>query len=366
MYLHGVGVTRIGEEQPGGWAYHLSDALGSVRQLADDAAQITLARGSTPYGEPLWSVGSGSSAYGYTGEDWNTTIQLVFLRARYMQPTLGVFLSRDPWSGDDLRPLTYNGWAYVEGNPINYTDPTGYLAQQDEIPADNIRTVLQSTYNVVIPKDYGVGNIGYGCPVWQTGAWRTLQELQWTEAAINDMATTMGGGNKFERAMNSPVTIVRRGWTSYEFPVVGPIRAFAPPVGEILSDVDLPDYTFSSTDADAKFGVVHELGHVWDRRRGLQLADGMGRFLGTVRCVSEGMGGNRCWFDITAGREAPPGFTRVLNLNDWKKEYAAGGSMEDWAEAVASVVYPAYYGTLYQPMGPLRRQYVLDQIRAIR
>ena len=40
-YLYGV--TRIGEQQPGGWAYHLSDALGSVRQLADVGGQVTLA-----------------------------------------------------------------------------------------------------------------------------------------------------------------------------------------------------------------------------------------------------------------------------------------------------------------------------------
>ena len=78
------------------------------------------------------------------------------------------------------------------------------------------------------------------------------------------------------------------------------------------------------------------------------------------------MGGNRCWFDITAGREAPPGFTRVLNLSDWKKEYAATNAMEDWAESVASVVYSAYYAApLFQPLGPLRRQYVQDQVRAI-
>ena len=32
-YLYGVG--RIGEEQPTGFAYHLSDTLGSVRQLTD-------------------------------------------------------------------------------------------------------------------------------------------------------------------------------------------------------------------------------------------------------------------------------------------------------------------------------------------
>jgi RHS repeat-associated protein len=122
-YLYGV--TRIGEQQPGGWAYHLSDALGSVRQLTDGSAQVTLARGYMPYGEELWSLGDGSSAYGYTGEDWDSYIKLVFLRARYLQPGLGTFLSRDPWSGDDLRPESMNGWNYVEGNPVNLTDPRG-------------------------------------------------------------------------------------------------------------------------------------------------------------------------------------------------------------------------------------------------
>jgi RHS repeat-associated protein len=122
-YLYGV--ARIGEEQPTGWAYHLSDALGSVRQLADGSAQVTLARGYMPYGEELWSLGAGGSEYGYTGEDWNTVTQLVFLRARYMQPGLGMFLSRDPWNGDMERPGSMNGWSYSENNPTNYTDPAG-------------------------------------------------------------------------------------------------------------------------------------------------------------------------------------------------------------------------------------------------
>ena len=133
-YLYGV--TRIGEQQPGGWAYHLSDALGSVRQLTDGSAQVTLARGYMPYGEVLWSVGNGVSVYGYTGEDWNTVTQLVFLRARYMRPGLGMFLSRDPWSGDELRPRSMNGCAYVEGNPINLTDPTGRIPEPKFGPDD--------------------------------------------------------------------------------------------------------------------------------------------------------------------------------------------------------------------------------------
>ncbi|MDW8241512.1 MAG: hypothetical protein RMM98_18070, partial [Acidobacteriota bacterium] len=38
-YLYGHG--RIGEQQPGGWAYHLGDALGSVRQLANAGGAVT-------------------------------------------------------------------------------------------------------------------------------------------------------------------------------------------------------------------------------------------------------------------------------------------------------------------------------------
>ena len=120
-YLYGV--TRIGEQQPGGWAYHLSDALGSVRQLADGSAQVTLARGYMPYGEVLWSVGSGSSAYGYTGEDWNTVTQLVFLRARYYDGATGRFTQQDP-SGRER-----NLYAYVASNPVNRTDPLGWQGE---------------------------------------------------------------------------------------------------------------------------------------------------------------------------------------------------------------------------------------------
>jgi RHS repeat-associated protein len=130
-YLYGV--TRVGEQQPNGWAYHLSDALGSVRQLVDAAAQVTLARGYMPYGEELWSLGTGSSEYGYTGEDWNTTIQMVFLRARYMQPGLGIFTQRDTWAGDPNRPMSYNACLYAYANPVNATDPTGFEPVRGQI-----------------------------------------------------------------------------------------------------------------------------------------------------------------------------------------------------------------------------------------
>ena len=121
-YLYGNG--RIGEEQPGGWAYHLPDALGSLRQLADASADITLARTYEPFGDPLSTVGTGTSIYGFTSEQRDGT-GLVYLRARYYGPSFGRFLSRDSWDGDPNQPMSYNAWLYVHANPTNWTDPTG-------------------------------------------------------------------------------------------------------------------------------------------------------------------------------------------------------------------------------------------------
>jgi RHS repeat-associated protein len=110
------------------WEYLLADALGSVRQIADANGNVTLAESYEPYGSVLSSTGTASSFFAYAGEQVDTS-GLVYLRARYMQPTLGIFLARDPWSGDQLRPGSMNGFGYVEGNPVSKIDPSGSCSQ---------------------------------------------------------------------------------------------------------------------------------------------------------------------------------------------------------------------------------------------
>jgi RHS repeat-associated protein len=122
-YLYGA--MRVGELQAGGMAYHLGDALGSVRQLVDASGNVTLARNFEPYGSTLGSAGSGSSVWQFTGEARDTSTGLTFLRARYLSSQTGRFVSRDTWAGDYNRPLSLNRWAYANANPILYTDPSG-------------------------------------------------------------------------------------------------------------------------------------------------------------------------------------------------------------------------------------------------
>jgi RHS repeat-associated protein len=110
------GHDLLAEESDGGWAWHLGDGLGSVRQLADSSGRVTLVQGYAPFGEPLWSEGSGSTGFGFTGEQWEAYAQLLFLRARYYEPWTGRFVSKDPWAGDYYRPPTLDPYAYVADN----------------------------------------------------------------------------------------------------------------------------------------------------------------------------------------------------------------------------------------------------------
>jgi RHS repeat-associated protein len=116
-YLYGVG--RIAQDGPTSTEYFLTDALGSVRQLADADGQVSLAQSYQPYGETLSSSGEGATSYGFVGEWTDSYSGLVNVRARYYAPWQGRFLSRDVWEGDDYVPMSYNGWLYVYANPIN-------------------------------------------------------------------------------------------------------------------------------------------------------------------------------------------------------------------------------------------------------
>ncbi len=120
-YLYGNGrIAQAGSTTE----YFLGDALGSVRQLADTTGSVTLTQSYSPYGEMISSVGTGASVYQFTGESRDDN-GLTYLRARYMNSSTGRFISRDTWNGDYNRPLSLNRWNYVEGNPVNLTDPSG-------------------------------------------------------------------------------------------------------------------------------------------------------------------------------------------------------------------------------------------------
>ncbi len=125
-YIYGHG--RIAQVNSG-TEYFLGDALGSARQLANSSGAITYTSAYDPYGVTTQAYGTSQKAYGFTAE--YASQGLVYLRARYYAPSTGRFLTQDTWEGNINAPMSFNRWTYVEGNPVNFTDPSGMCVDPD-------------------------------------------------------------------------------------------------------------------------------------------------------------------------------------------------------------------------------------------
>jgi RHS repeat-associated protein len=89
---------------------------------------VTAAQLYGPYGGVRYSSGTMPTAKGFTGQRADaSTSGLDYYNARYYDPAIGQFASADttiPGGGYD--PWGLSRYAYVEGNPLIRTDPTGH------------------------------------------------------------------------------------------------------------------------------------------------------------------------------------------------------------------------------------------------
>jgi RHS repeat-associated protein len=131
-YMHTVGVDQPFMEFAGtgtaaaNTSFLLANSQGSIIALADSAGTVNAANVYKygPYGEPVNGASAatwGGERFRYTGQTVMPEAQLYYYKARVYDPKYGRFLQTDPiGSKDDL-----NLYAYVGGDPINNSDPTG-------------------------------------------------------------------------------------------------------------------------------------------------------------------------------------------------------------------------------------------------
>lgn len=122
-YARGAGIVRM--ERGATSSYFHADALGSVRALTDDLGNVTDTYDYDAYGDQVASTGATQNEYGFAGERSDPSTGLQYLRARYYDPEIARFISRDPHPGNPQLPLTLNPYQYGLNNPVNHIDPTG-------------------------------------------------------------------------------------------------------------------------------------------------------------------------------------------------------------------------------------------------
>ena len=111
-------------EADGTVRYYLTDALGSIIAMADEAGVIVTQYAYEPFGNVVISGEASDNPFQYTGRE-NDGSGLYYYRARYYNPELQRFVSEDPIgfkSGD------VNFYSYGRNNPINNRDAKGLTA----------------------------------------------------------------------------------------------------------------------------------------------------------------------------------------------------------------------------------------------
>ena len=105
--------------------YYHHDALGSTRMLTNASGAVSDTYNYDAFGNITGSTGTTPNNYLFTGEQFDPALDLYYLRARYMNPDIGRFITSDVFPGIISDPLTLHKYIYANNNPVNMTDPSG-------------------------------------------------------------------------------------------------------------------------------------------------------------------------------------------------------------------------------------------------
>jgi RHS repeat-associated protein len=114
--------------------YLHSDSLGSISAISDVAGKVIERMRYDPWGKRIPSaeeVEKDKERYytyknGFTGHDHLDNLGLVHMGGRVFDPSIALFTRSDPFNQCQSATNCYNRYLYCLGNPLKYTDPTGY------------------------------------------------------------------------------------------------------------------------------------------------------------------------------------------------------------------------------------------------
>ena len=120
------GDELISQECDGKKSYYVYDGHGSVRALADESGKVTDTYVYDAFGNLISSVGNTRNDFLFAGEQFDPVTGLYYLRARYMNPSVGRFITMDSYEGSIDDPVSLHKYLYANANPVSNSDPSGY------------------------------------------------------------------------------------------------------------------------------------------------------------------------------------------------------------------------------------------------
>ncbi len=106
--------------------YYVTDMHGNVVQLLDESGNVTKTYEYDSFGNEVKPEKKDENPYRYCGEYYDKETEEVYLRARYYQPSVGRFITRDTYTGESDEPLSLHLYTYCENDGVNAWDPSGH------------------------------------------------------------------------------------------------------------------------------------------------------------------------------------------------------------------------------------------------
>jgi RHS repeat-associated protein len=153
-YTHGPNTDEpLAVQQGTNTYYYHADGLGSITALSNSSGNIVQTYSYDSFGN-MTATGNIRQPFTYTAREYDYATGMYFYRARYYDPKVGRFVTKDPILNpnyDNLKkygannferqngvpsfydllkaPQNFNPYVYVLNNPINFIDPNGLSAK---------------------------------------------------------------------------------------------------------------------------------------------------------------------------------------------------------------------------------------------
>ena len=181
------GDELISQERDGKTSYYVYDGHGSVRALTNDSGKVTDKYVYDAFSNLISSTGRTENDFLFAGEQFDPVTGLYYLRARYMNPSVGAFISMGSYSGSIDDPVSLHKYLYANANPVSNSDPSGYSTLADLNASMGIQGILS---NIATPNgqalfDAVMGVFGFASDVISTIKDGKEQGLSAEEIAAN-------------------------------------------------------------------------------------------------------------------------------------------------------------------------------------
>ena len=212
------GDELISQECDGKKSYYVYDGHGSVCALADESGKVTDKYVYDAFGNLISSVGSTKNDFLFCGEQFDPVTGLYYLRARYMNPSVGRFITMDSYEGSIDDPVSLHKYLYANANPVSNSDPSGYNTVAELETTTGIQGVLNQ---ITMPNPKALMDLVGGIIDVGRDVISTIRDGQEKHLDTKEIAINVAAGLITSLATNLSCLITQ----------------FFPPVGYILMGV---------------------------------------------------------------------------------------------------------------------------------